>query len=47
MTAHVLVYVFLAIALGFMLYVVGTPWLTPKADSSRRQPLQRKGARRR
>lgn len=31
MTAHILVYIFLAIALGAMVYVVGTPWLTPKA----------------
>jgi hypothetical protein len=38
MTAHVLVYVFLAIALGFMVYVIGTPWLTPKASPSRRKP---------
>ena len=30
MTAHWFVYTFLFIALGAMLYVVGTPWLTPK-----------------
>lgn len=30
MTAHILVYIFLAIALAAMVYVVGTPWLTPK-----------------
>ena len=30
MITHVLVYAFLAIALGAMLYVVGMPWLTPK-----------------
>jgi hypothetical protein len=47
MTAHVLVYVFLAIALGFMVYIVGTPWLTPKANINRRQPQKRKGAARR
>jgi hypothetical protein len=41
MTAHVLVYVFLAIALGFMVYVVGTPWLTPKASPSRKKPHRR------
>ena len=30
MTSHFIVYVFLFIALGAMVYVVGTPWLTPK-----------------
>lgn len=30
MSAYVLVYAFLAIVLGAILYVVGTPWLTPK-----------------
>ena len=30
MTTYVLVYAFLAILMGAMLYVVGTPWLTPK-----------------
>jgi hypothetical protein len=47
MTAHVLVYVFLAVALGFMVYIVGTPWLTPKADASRNRPGKRRGASRR
>jgi len=30
MSAYVLVYAFLAIVMGAMLFVVGTPWLTPK-----------------
>ena len=30
MTAHFIVYAFLSIAIGAMVYVVGTPWLTPK-----------------
>lgn len=30
MTAHWFVYTFLFIAMGAMVYVVGTPWLTPK-----------------
>ena len=30
MTSHFLVYAFLSIAMGAMLYVVGIPWLTPK-----------------
>ena len=30
MTAHFFVYAFLVIAMGAMLFVVGTPWLTPK-----------------
>ena len=30
MNAYVLVYAFLAIVMGATLYVVGTPWLTPK-----------------
>jgi len=30
MTAHVLVYIFLIIALGFMVYIIGTPWWTPR-----------------
>jgi hypothetical protein len=38
MTAHILVYLFLAIALGFMVYIVGTPWLTPKASTSHKKP---------
>ncbi len=30
MISYALVYTFLAIAMGAMIYVVGTPWLTPK-----------------
>lgn len=30
MSAYVLVYAILAIVMGAMVYVVGTPWLTPK-----------------
>lgn len=30
MNSYALVYAFLAIAMGAMTYVVGTPWLTPK-----------------
>ena len=30
MTAYYFVYAILFIALGAMVYVVGTPWLTPK-----------------
>ena len=30
MTSHFIVYTFLLIAMGAMVYVVGTPWLTPK-----------------
>ena len=30
MNAYVLVYAILAIVMGAMVYVVGTPWLTPK-----------------
>jgi len=41
MTAHVLVYIFLVIALGFMVYVVGTPWLTPKESASQKKPQRR------
>jgi hypothetical protein len=47
MIAHVLVYVFLAIALGFMVYIVGTPWLTPKASTSRKKSHKRSGSSRR
>lgn len=41
MTAHILVYIILAIALGAMVYVVGTPWLTPKAHSGHKKPHKR------
>jgi len=30
MISYALVYTFLAIAMGAMVYVVGTPWWTPK-----------------
>ncbi len=30
MNAHVVVYTLLAIVMGALVYVVGTPWLTPK-----------------
>ena len=30
MISHFIVYTFLFIAMGAMVYVVGTPWLTPK-----------------
>ena len=30
MSAYVLVYAFLAIVMGAVLYVVGTPWITPR-----------------
>ena len=30
MISYALVYAFLAIAMGAMVYIVGTPWLTPK-----------------
>ena len=30
MTAYIFVYIFLAIALAAMVYVIGMPWLTPK-----------------
>jgi hypothetical protein len=45
MIAHVLVYTFLAIALGAMLYVVGMPWKSPKPREighERLQPISRK-----
>jgi hypothetical protein len=31
MNSYALVYAFLAIAMGAMVYVIGTPWLTPKS----------------
>ena len=34
MTSHFIVYAFLSIALGAMVYVVGTPWLTPKSRNA-------------
>jgi len=30
MIGHILVYAFLAIVLGAMVFVIGIPWLTPK-----------------
>jgi len=47
MNAHVLVYIFMAIALAAMVYVVGTPWFTPKASLSRKKPHRRGGSTRR
>ena len=47
MNAHVLVYIFLAIALAFMVYIVGTPWLTPKAQETRKKPHTRGRSHRR
>jgi hypothetical protein len=44
MIAHILVYAFLAIALGAMLYVVGMPWKSPKAreiSHERHHPINR------
>lgn len=38
MTAHVLVYIFLVIALGFMVYIVGTPWWTPREHVNCKKP---------
>jgi len=32
MNSYALVYVFLGIAMGAMVYVVGTPWWTPKSN---------------
>lgn len=37
MIAYIFVYIFLAIALGAMLYVVGMPWTSPKALKSGRR----------
>jgi hypothetical protein len=31
MNTYALVYAFLAIAMGAMVYVIGTPWWTPKS----------------
>lgn len=36
MNAHILVLVFLAIALAAMVYVIGMPWHTPKPRRVRR-----------
>jgi len=40
MSAYVLVYAFLAIVMGAMVYVVGTPWLTPKPRKIRARRSQ-------
>jgi hypothetical protein len=37
MITHVLVYAFLAILMAAMLYVVGTPWYTPKSQKNGRK----------
>ena len=39
MTAHYFVYAFLFVAMGAMLYVVGTPWFTPKPRNAAREKL--------
>jgi hypothetical protein len=44
MIAYVLVYTFLAILMGAALYVVGTPWFTPKPRQDGRGK-SRKGPR--
>jgi len=41
MIAYVLVYAFLAIMMGAMVYVVGTPWLTPKPRKIGRRRSQK------
>jgi hypothetical protein len=40
MTTYFLVYALLAIALGAMIWVVGTPWITPKPRKSGRGMTQ-------
>lgn len=47
MTAHVLVYIFLAIVLGFMVYIIGTPWWTPREHVRCKSPNRRHGFTRR
>jgi len=37
MNAYIIVYAFLAILIGAMVYVVGTPWLSPKPHKIRRR----------
>ena len=34
MNTYILVYAFLGIAMGAMVYVIGTPWWTPKSHRS-------------
>ena len=41
MSAYVLVYAFLAIVMVAMVYVVGTPWLTPKPRKIGRRRSQK------
>ncbi len=41
MSAYVLVYAILAIVMGAMVYVVGTPWLTPKPRKIGRRRSQK------
>jgi hypothetical protein len=40
MISHAFVYAFLAIALGAMVYVVGTPWWTPRSGEPDREELE-------
>jgi len=40
MNAYVLVYAFLGILMGAMVYVVGTPWLTLKPRKTGRRRTQ-------
>jgi len=40
MISYTLVYALLAIAIGAMVYVVGTPWLTPKPRRIDRKKTQ-------
>jgi hypothetical protein len=40
MTTYIFLYAFLAIALGAMIWVVGTPWLTPKPSTNGRRMTQ-------
>jgi len=41
MSPYVLVYAFLAIVMGAMVYVVGTPWFTPKPRKIGRRRSQK------
>ena len=40
MNSYALVYTFLAIAIGAMIFVIGTPWLTPKPRKIDRKKTQ-------
>jgi len=41
MTAYTFVYIFLAIALAAMVYVVGTPWMEPKPRKVSRKKVHK------